>query len=44
MLIHIQGNFLITEDTKLVALDFGCIKEVPNDFYMPYFELAKKKT
>jgi len=37
------GNFLITEDTKLVALDFGCIKEVPNDFYMPYFELAKKE-
>lgn len=37
------GNFLITQDTKLVALDFGCIKEVPNDFYIPYFELAKKE-
>ena len=37
------GNFLITTDTKLVALDFGCIKEVPNDFYVPYFELAKKE-
>ncbi|MFY7988672.1 MAG: ABC1 kinase family protein [Flavobacterium sp.] len=37
------GNFLITNDTKLVALDFGCIKEVPNDFYIPYFELAKKE-
>ena len=37
------GNFLITKDTKLVALDFGCIKEVPNDFYVPYFELAKKE-
>ena len=37
------GNFLITKDTKLVALDFGCIKEVPNDFYIPYFELAKKE-
>jgi predicted unusual protein kinase regulating ubiquinone biosynthesis (AarF/ABC1/UbiB family) len=37
------GNFLITQDTKLVALDFGCIKEVPNDFYVPYFELAKKE-
>lgn len=37
------GNFLITKDTKLVALDFGCIKEVPNDFYLPYFELAKKE-
>ncbi|UGS24314.1 ABC1 kinase family protein [Flavobacterium channae] len=37
------GNFLITKDTKLVALDFGCMKEVPNDFYVPYFELAKKE-
>lgn len=37
------GNFLITKDNKLVALDFGCIKEVPNDFYVPYFELAKKE-
>ena len=37
------GNFLITKDTKLIALDFGCIKEVPNDFYIPYFELAKKE-
>jgi predicted unusual protein kinase regulating ubiquinone biosynthesis (AarF/ABC1/UbiB family) len=37
------GNFLITKDTKLIALDFGCIKEVPNDFYVPYFELAKKE-
>jgi predicted unusual protein kinase regulating ubiquinone biosynthesis (AarF/ABC1/UbiB family) len=37
------GNFLVTKDTQLVALDFGCIKEVPNDFYVPYFELAKKE-
>ena len=37
------GNFLITKDAKLVALDFGCMKEVPNDFYVPYFELAKKE-
>ena len=37
------GNFLITKDTQLVALDFGCIKEVPDDFYIPYFELAEKK-
>ena len=36
------GNFLITKDTKLIALDFGCIKEVPNDFYIPYFELIYK--
>ncbi|MBE0424745.1 MAG: AarF/ABC1/UbiB kinase family protein [Lutibacter sp.] len=34
------GNFLITDDTELIALDFGCIKEIPNDFYVPYFELV----
>ncbi len=37
------GNFLIDTDGKLVAIDFGCIKQVPNEFYEPYFELAKKE-
>ncbi|AKA35885.1 ABC1 kinase family protein [Flagellimonas lutaonensis] len=36
------GNFLIGEDSKLIAIDFGCIKEIPNEFYKPYFELAEK--
>ena len=35
------GNFLISEDAKLIALDFGCMKTIPQDFYEPYFELAK---
>lgn len=35
------GNFLVSEDKKLLVIDFGCIKEIPNDFYKPYFELAK---
>jgi predicted unusual protein kinase regulating ubiquinone biosynthesis (AarF/ABC1/UbiB family) len=35
------GNFLIDSDGKLVAIDFGCIKHVPEEFYVPYFELAK---
>lgn len=35
------GNFLIDKDGKLVAIDFGCIKQVPQEFYVPYFELAK---
>ncbi|MBN8642315.1 MAG: AarF/ABC1/UbiB kinase family protein [Flavobacteriales bacterium] len=35
------GNFLIDKDGKLVAIDFGCIKQVPEEFYVPYFELAK---
>ena len=35
------GNFLISKDTELIALDFGCIKTIPEGFYAPYFELAK---
>lgn len=35
------GNFLIDKNEKLVAIDFGCIKHVPLEFYVPYFELAK---
>ena len=27
------GNFLITPDGKLGVIDFGCIKEMPADFY-----------
>lgn len=38
------GNFLISKEGKLVALDFGCIKIVPEEFYVPYFELAKKES
>ena len=34
------GNFLVTSKGDLVAIDFGCIKEVPDAFYVPYFELA----
>lgn len=34
------GNFLVDDDINLIAIDFGCIKKVPDDFYIPYFELA----
>ncbi len=34
------GNFLITPDKKLVVIDFGCIKEIPQDFYDPFFMLV----
>jgi len=37
------GNFLVSDDGKLVALDFGCMKEIPTDFYQPYFELASRE-
>ncbi|MCD0487069.1 AarF/ABC1/UbiB kinase family protein [Pedobacter sp. MC2016-14] len=33
------GNFLITPDEKLGIIDFGCIKELPDDFYVPFFSL-----
>ena len=34
------GNFMITPDEKLGAIDFGCIKEMPDDFYYPFFSLT----
>ncbi|MGB2305827.1 MAG: ABC1 kinase family protein, partial [Flavobacteriaceae bacterium] len=37
------GNFLVDSSGNLVVIDFGCIKEVPEDFYVPYFELAQKE-
>ncbi len=37
------GNFLVSNDEHLIAIDFGCIKEIPDEFYIPYFELAKKE-
>jgi predicted unusual protein kinase regulating ubiquinone biosynthesis (AarF/ABC1/UbiB family) len=35
------GNFLVSKNAELIALDFGCMKIIPDDFYIPYFELAK---
>jgi len=37
------GNFLVNDKNQLVALDFGCMKQIPNDFYIPYFELINKE-
>jgi len=34
------GNFLISKKGELIALDFGCMKSIPLEFYTPYFELA----
>nr|WP_299074290.1 AarF/UbiB family protein [uncultured Allomuricauda sp.] len=36
------GNFLVSTNETLIAIDFGCIKEIPDEFYIPYFELAKE--
>ncbi|MCH9822374.1 MAG: AarF/ABC1/UbiB kinase family protein [Bacteroidetes bacterium] len=35
------GNFLVNEVSELIVLDFGCMKTIPEDFYIPYFEMAK---
>ncbi|MBP4138821.1 ABC1 kinase family protein [Flavobacterium geliluteum] len=36
------GNFLVDDQNNLIALDFGCMKQIPQDFYVPYFELINK--
>ena len=36
------GNFLVDDQNHLIALDFGCMKQIPDDFYVPYFELINK--
>lgn len=33
------GNFIITGDDKLGIIDFGCVKEIDEDFYTLYFQL-----
>ena len=35
------GNFLVDDKGNLIAIDFGCVKQIPEDFYVPYFELAR---
>ena len=30
------GNFIITNDNQVGVIDFGCIKEIPEDFYQLY--------
>lgn len=37
------GNFLVNDENQLVAIDFGCMKIIPNEFYVPYFELINKE-
>ncbi len=38
------GNFLISKEGQLIALDFGCMKTIPDEFYVPYFDLARKES
>lgn len=37
------GNFIITDDYKLGIIDFGCVKEIPENFYNLYFQLMDRK-
>lgn len=36
------GNFLMRENGTLGIFDFGCVKEIPEDFYQKYFALLQK--
>ncbi|AWH83749.1 ABC transporter [Flavobacterium album] len=38
------GNFLVDEAGSLIAIDFGCMKKIPDSFYEPYFELVKPES
>ncbi len=37
------GNFLVDKNENLIAIDFGCIKQIPEDFYEPYFSLTNRE-
>lgn len=36
------GNFIINDEAELGVIDFGCVKEIPDEFYDPYFRLIRK--
>jgi predicted unusual protein kinase regulating ubiquinone biosynthesis (AarF/ABC1/UbiB family) len=38
------GNFLVNDNGQLIAIDFGCMKEIPEDFYKPYFEVSSPES
>lgn len=35
------GNFLFREDGSVGVIDFGCVKELPEDFYRRYFQIMR---
>lgn len=37
------GNFLVSNKGELIALDFGCVKKIPKDFYNPYSLLFQQE-
>ncbi|KAA3436809.1 ABC1 kinase family protein [Rufibacter hautae] len=36
------GNFIVQDGVTLGVIDFGCVKEIPEDFYRGYFSLLKR--
>ncbi|MEM7671863.1 MAG: AarF/UbiB family protein [Verrucomicrobiota bacterium] len=36
------GNFIV-KDGELWVIDFGCVKEIPNDYYYDYFQLLDRE-
>lgn len=38
------GNFLVNNEGTLIAIDFGCMKQIPDSFYKPYFEISSPET
>jgi predicted unusual protein kinase regulating ubiquinone biosynthesis (AarF/ABC1/UbiB family) len=38
------GNFLMTQDGRLGVIDFGCVKVIPEDYYINYFALINPDT
>ncbi|MFP9113435.1 ABC1 kinase family protein [Flavobacterium sp. RHBU_3] len=38
------GNFLVDEGANLIAIDFGCMKQLPSDFYVPYYKIIQPAT
>lgn len=38
------GNFLFQEDGRICALDFGCVKVIPEDFYLVYRAMLQPET
>lgn len=36
------GNFLVSDKGEFIVIDFGCIKEIPSEFYEPYFQMTQK--
>jgi len=35
------GNFIVNDANELCVLDFGCVKEIPSDFFDSYFKILK---